>query len=170
MSSIQRSTRECSVSRLNPRLRKAFQEYSQTHPSVDLGADSNLCCETCTEREGRSRLAAWLEGNPDTTDFLGLILTERSLLWARVGNQSGTIVIGANLTEIRVRPYASRLSKESGLELAGYVGDRKKHVKGKLALGPEPAAKKFVDEVILAVEKANPPPKKREIPWLKWIR
>jgi hypothetical protein len=170
MKGNQQYTRDCSADQFDPRLRRVFQEYFRSHQLGELSAENLVCCETRTERSARGKFAAWLEGNPDTTDYLGLVLTDRSLIWVRVGDQSAAIVTGANLNEIRVRSYASRLSKESGLEIAGLIGDRKAHVKGKLALGPEPAAKKFIDEVIGAVEKANPPPKRREIPWLKWIR
>ena len=168
MTAVRRTTWECSVNQLTPKLIRAFQDYFQAHTLGDLVLEALLCCETLTERIDRSRLAAWLDGYPDTTEYLGLILTEQWLLWARAGDRSKTIVIGANLKEIRARAYTSRFSKESGLELGGLVGDRKERVHGKLALGPEEAARKFVDEVIQSVEKANPPPKQKEIPWLKW--
>lgn len=170
MSETIRTTRECSVNQLNPNLLHALEGYFQTHKLGNLAAEALLSCETFTERKDRGKLAAWLEGNPDTTDYLGLILTAQWLLWARSGDRSGTIVAGANLKDIRVKAYASRLTKDTGLEISGYIGDSKGRVRGNLALGQEPAARKFCEEAIKSIEKANPSPKKRTIPWLTWGR
>lgn len=160
MSGIKRTTRECSVSQLNPRLLQAFQEYFHEHKLGDPASETILCCETFTERKSRGKLAAWLDGNPDSTDYLGLILTEQWLLWARSGDRSGTIVIGANLKEIRIKSYPSRPMEETELQISGNVADSKGRVWGNLALGPEPAARKFCEQALQAMEKANPPSKK----------
>ena len=167
MSGTIRTTRECSVERLDPRLLRAFQDYVQMHRLGDLRREALLCCETLTERSGRSRLAAWLEGNPDEKDFLGLVLTEQHLFWARTGKRSGTVAAGGQLKDIRVNRYSSRFPKESGLEISGFVLGSKDWVRGKLALGPEPAAVRFCEQACEASEKHQPPAKKFRIPWLK---
>jgi hypothetical protein len=165
MAIIERSTRESSIRNLNPKLLKVFTEYFQAHKLGDLETETRLCCETVTRRETLGRLAGWLDGNPDSSDVLGLILTEQYLFWARVGDRSGTIIAGADLKFIRVQMYSSRLAKETGLEISGHVGGTGDRVNGRLALGPEPAAVTFCEQVIEAVKKARPP-RKSIIPWL----
>jgi hypothetical protein len=167
MTAIRRTTRVSSLPELNSKLRQAFEEYFQARRLGDLIHEIVLSCETVTDRTDLGRIATWLSGSPDTTDVLGLILTGQHLLWARIGEKSGTVVAGAALRNIRAKMYSDRFSKEQGLEISGYIGDAGERVTGRLALGPEPAAKQFVDAVIAAVKKANPPPKDRIIPWLK---
>jgi hypothetical protein len=168
MISYRRTTRECSVSQLDPRLLQAFGEYFSKHELGDPTAVTLMCCETFSEKENPGMLDTLLSGNPDSTDYLGLILTEQWLLWARSGDHSGTKAFGANLTDIKVKRYKSRLTKESGLQIAGYLCDYKDRVRGNLAMGPEDAARKFCEEAGKAVEKVAPPPKKGLIPWLDW--
>ncbi len=168
MGGIERTTRICSVNQMNPKLLRVFKDFFQEHKLGDLAQEAVLCCETLTDREELSGLAAWLDGSPDTTDYLGMILTGQSLLWARTGDRFGMVITMANLKDMSARPYTTRFSKEFGMELDALVGEKKKRANGRLALGTQEDAQKFVDEVVQAVTRANPPPKKREIPWLKW--
>jgi hypothetical protein len=166
MFGYRRTTRECSVSQLEPRLLTAFQEYFLGHKFGDLKEETLLCCETFSEKDNPSRLEVLLSGNPDSSDYLGMILTEQWLLWARTGGRSGTKAFAANLKDIKINQYSSRLTHETGLHLDGYLCDVKERVWGNLALGPEDAARKFCEETRKATEKFNPPAKKRTIPWL----
>jgi hypothetical protein len=166
MATIERTTRETSIRNLNPKLLKGLQEYFQANKLGALDSEALLVCETITERTGFGRLAAWLDGSPDSAEVLGLVLTPQYLVWARSGDHTKTIVIGADLKQIRVWQYASRITKETGLVISGFVGINADRVRGKLALGPEPAAIKFCEQAIEAVKKAKPP-RKLVIPWLK---
>jgi hypothetical protein len=170
MFGYRRTTRECSVRQLNPRLLQAFQDYFLEHRFGDLVEEALLCCETFSEKENPSRIEAWLSGNPDSSDTLGMILTQQWLLWARTGGRSGTKAFGANLKDIKVNQYSSLLTHETGLHIDGYLCDIKDHVWGNLALGPEEAARKFCEEARKAVEKVNPTVKKRTIPWFDWLK
>jgi hypothetical protein len=169
MSGIILTTRISSWSGLNPGLQRVFRGYFESHGLGDPAAGNFLCCEIRTDRTGLSKLTAFLDGNPAAVEYLGIILTDQFLIWARSGEQCHPIVVGADLREIRVRPYTLLFSKESGLELSGLVGDKKAGIRGKFALSPEPAAQQFIDAVVHAVGKANPPSAKKEIPWLKWL-
>jgi hypothetical protein len=55
--------------------------------------------------------------------------------------------------------------KDSGLEIVGYIGDSDSRVRGHIAMGTEPAAKKLSETVREATLKENPPQKGR----LKWL-
>jgi hypothetical protein len=169
MNGILLTTRKSSWSGLNPGLQRVFRGYFESHGLENPAAGNFLCCETRTDRSGLGSLAAFLDGNPPAVEHLGIMLTDKSLIWARAREPYPPIAVGADLKEIRVRPYTSLLSKESGLELSGLVGDKKAGIRGRFALGPEPAAMEFIDAVIQAVGKANPPAPKKEIPWLKWF-
>ena len=166
MFGYRRATRECSVNQLNPELLQSFRDYFIQHKFGDLTEETLLCCETFSEKENQSKIEALLSGNPDSSDYLGMILTEEWLLWARTGSRSGTKAFGANLKDIRVKQYSSRLTHETGLNIDGYLCDFKERVWGNLAMGPEDAERKFCEEVQKAVEKINPPAKKRTLPWL----
>jgi hypothetical protein len=168
MFTYRRTTRECSVNQLNPKLLTAIQDYFSEHKFGDLVEETRLCIETFSEKENPGSMDTFLSGNPDSSDYLGLILTEQWLLWARAGDRSGTKVFGASLMDLKVKSYRSRFSNESGLHIKGYLCDFKDRVAGNLALGPEEAARKFCEEAGKAVEKVAPPPKKGIIPWLDW--
>jgi hypothetical protein len=165
MGTIERSTHITSIRQLNPKLLKGLQEYFEANTLGALDSEALLVCETVTERTGFGRLAEWLDGSPDSIEVLGLVLTPHYLLWARNGDRSKTIVVGADLKQIRARKYSSRFPKETGLEILGFVGATADRVRGRLALGPEEAAQQFVDGVIGAIKKAKPP-RKSIIPWL----
>jgi hypothetical protein len=170
MTGIHRTTRECTLDSLNPVLLRAFQDYFQRRKLGALKSETCRCCETVTDRSDRSGWINRLEGSPPV-DYLGLILTEQRLLWARAGGASASIVMDAQLKDIVARPYAARLYKEAGLEIAGNVGEQRDVMRGKFALGGEPAAKDFIEAVVLAVNAAAPPPKSlRDIPWLSFLR
>jgi hypothetical protein len=163
MPGFKRATRECSVSELNPRLLEAFEEYFSKHKYGDLTEAMLMCCETFSEKEKAGILDTLLTGNPGSTGFLGLILTDRRLLWARTGDRSKPTVFGADLNYIQVKAYSSRITKETELQISGYIGDSKEHIQGNLAMGPEEAARKFCEETLKAVEKINPPAKKKSL-------
>jgi len=168
MFGYRRTTRECSVSQLNPRLLQALQDYFLEHKFGDLKEETLLCCETFSEKENPSRIEALLSGNPDSSDYLGMILTEEWLLWARTAGRSAAKAFGANLKDIKVKQYRSRLTQETGLHIDGYLCDFKEHVWGNLAMGPEEATRKFCEATREAVEKVNPP-RKRKIPWFDFL-
>ena len=166
MSDYRRITRECSLGQLRPELLHAVREYFQQHRLGDLETESLACCETISEKKGIGRLASLLGDDPDTIAYTGILLTSQWLIWARSGDQSGTVVTGANLKEIRVKMFTSRLSKDTGMEIAGYIGESKGRVRGYLGMGPELAAQKFCEQVQQAIIKLNPPVKRRLPRWL----
>jgi hypothetical protein len=166
MSNYDRTTRECAVSQLRPELRQAIWKYFQEHKWGDPEAEVVMCCETTSERKSAGKLASLMNDDPDAIVHTGMLLTSQWLIWARRGDQSGMIVTAANLKDIRVKAFASRLTKDTGLEVSGYIGDSKGRIRGYLGMGPELAAQKFCDLVQQAILKANPPTKKRLPRWL----
>jgi hypothetical protein len=167
MSSYHRATRECTLRQLRPELFQAIREYFQEHRLGDLETEPLACCETTSEKKAIGRLASLLGEDPNTIVYTGVLLTSQWLIWARSGDQSGTVVTGANLKEIRVKPFASGFSKDTGLEVVGYIGDSKGRVRGYLGMGPELAAQKFCEQVQQAIVKINPPVR-RGLP--RWLR
>jgi hypothetical protein len=167
MSEYIRTTRECSVSQLHPELLHAIGNYFQEHKLGALEAETLLCCETLSKKKSTSKLASWLSGNLDTTIYTGMLLTSQWLIWVHYGDQSGTRLNAANLEEIRAEFYTSPLTKDAGLEIFGYIGDVKNRVRGYIAMGADPAAQKFCDEVTQAINKVNPPPAKKGL--FRWL-
>jgi hypothetical protein len=167
MNNTIRTTRMCPVTQLHPLLLQTFEEYFQSHHLGDPATETLLCCETLTRKENEDKLATWLGGDPDTTQYLGLILTEDRLLWARSGNQSKIIMIGAYLRDIRLQIFVSRSGDLFELRLSGIVGDSKDRVKGNLVLGAGPDAQKFCEQAKKASDEARPPSKGLRFPWAR---
>ena len=155
------TTRECSASRIHPSLYQAVREYFQTHQVGDLDAETLLCCETTSEKQNPGKLASFLDGNPDLTIHLAIILTAEWLIWARSGDRSGALVTGTKLKLIRVKAFVAKRTKNMQLDVSGFMVDSKEYVRGNLEMGPEVAAQKFCEAVVKAVLNANPPEKRK---------
>jgi hypothetical protein len=166
MSNYQRSTRECPVTQLNPELLRAMREYFQTHNLGELETEVLACCETVSEKKAGSGLSNWLEPGLEATIFTAIVLTARSLVWARTHEKTGSLVVGADLVNIRAKAHYSFFSKDLGLEVTGLVENSKSNIHGIIGLGPEPAAQKFCDEVTQAIEKINPAPVRKFPRWM----
>ncbi len=166
MSEYIRTTRECSVKQLRPELLQAIQDYFFEHRLGSLEAETLMCCETISRKKSAGKMAAWLSGASDTTVYTGMLLTSEWLIWIHSGDQSGMLLNAANLKQIRAEFYTSPLTKDTGLEIAGYIGDAKSRIRGYIGMGAEPAARKFCEEVIQAINKINPPTKKGLFRWL----
>jgi hypothetical protein len=166
MSDYHRTTKECSLGQLRPELLRAIREYFHEHRLGDLETEPLACCETTSEKKSIGRLASFLGDDPDTIAYTGVLLTSQWLIWARSGDQSGTVVNAANLKEIQVKAFASKLSKDTGLEIVGYIGKSKGRVRGYLAMGPELAAQTFCEQVQQAISKVKPPVRRGFPRWL----
>lgn len=166
MSDYIRTTRECSVSQFHPELRQAIWSYFQEHKLGALEAETIMCCETISTRKSAGKMVSWLSGKSDTTINTGMLLTSEWLIWVHHGDQSGTLLNAANLKEIRAEFYTSPLTKDAGLEIVGYIGDAKNHVRGYVGMGADLAAQKFCEQVKQAIARVNPPTKKGLFKWL----
>lgn len=166
MSDYDRTTRECTVSQLRPELFQAVRKFFQEHRLGDVETETLMCCETISKKKSAGRLGSLLNDELDTTVYTGMLLTSQWLIWVRSGDQSGTLLNAANLTEIQVKAHTSLLTKDTGLEISGHVEDSKGRVKGYVGMGSELAAQKFCEQVQQAITKVNPPAKKGLPKWL----
>jgi hypothetical protein len=170
MSNYNRTTRECSVSQLHPELRQAVQSYFQEHNLGDPETESLMCCETISEKKNVSKLVSWLGGGSDATIHTGILFTSEWLIWARRGDQSGTVLNAASLKEIQVRAYESVITKETGLEIYGKIGASKGIVRGFVGVGEDLVAQKFIETVVNKINELNPPTKKEKKGFLaRWL-
>jgi hypothetical protein len=167
MSDYNRTTRECAVNQLHPELRQAIRSYFKEHELGELETETQICCETISERKEFGRFVSMFKGDLDATIHTGMILTSEWLIWARSGEKSGTVLNAANLKEIQVRAYQSIFTRDAGLEIIGYIGAASGSVRGYIGMGADPSAQKFCEEVEKAVTKLKPPPAKRNLP--KWL-
>jgi len=127
----------------------------------NLDTETLACCETISQVQNPGKLASFLDGNPDSTIHLAILLTAEWLIWARHGDRSGTLVTGTKLKLIRVKAFVAKHSKDMQLEVSGFMADSKEYVRGNLEMGPEVAAQKFCEVVVKAVLSANPPEKRK---------
>jgi hypothetical protein len=166
MSEYIRTTRECSVSQFRPELLQVIRTYFQEHKLGEPEAEAVICCETISRKKSTGKMVSWLNGTSDTTIYTGMLLTSQWLIWVHHGDQSGSRVNAADLTEIRAKFYTAPLTKDAGLEVIGYIGDIRGRVRGYVGMGTDPAAQKFCDEVTQAIAKVKPPAKKGLFGWL----
>jgi len=167
MSDYNRTTRECSVNQLHPELRQAILRYFEEHELGDMEIETLLCCETISEKKNFGRLVSLLKDELDTTIHTGMVLTPQQLIWVRKGEQSDTVLSAANLKDIQVRAYTSILTRDTGMEILGYIGDSKGKVRGYVGMGEEVAAQNFCEEVTQAISSMQPPPPEKKLP--KWL-
>jgi hypothetical protein len=166
MSEYNRFTRECTLGQLRPELRQAIRAFFKEHELDEQSAGILACYETTSEKKSTGKLVAWLNDQSDTTVHLGMLLTPDWLIWARSGDRSGTRLNAANLKEIRVKVYSSRLTQDAGLEVSGYISSSKGRVKGYIGMESEAVAQKFCDQVKQAIDKVNPPSARKMPRWL----
>ena len=159
MADYNRYTRECSFGQFRPELMQAMRAYIENQKLVGIETDILMCCETTSEKktsDGNRGLLAFLgEDDPDTIVYTGMFVTPQWLVWARIGDKSGTLVTSAHLRNVKVKPFSSRLTEDTGLEVSGFIGDAPGRVKGYIGMGPEEAARKFCEEVVQAAEKVR---------------
>ena len=166
MSDYNRTTRECPVSQLHPEILRAFQSYFQEHNLGDLETETLLCCETISTKKEFSGLASMLKNELETSIRIGMILTSKQLIWVRKGDQSDARLTAADLNFIQVRAYTSFFTKDTGLEVFGYIGDSNTNVRGYIGMGSEPAAQKFCEEVRKAIIIKNPELQRKFPKWM----
>jgi hypothetical protein len=167
MSNYLRSTRECAVAQLRPELRRAIEEYFQENVPDEAETEAVLCCETVSEKKEPGWLESLLGEQVESPIYLATLLTATHLIWVRSGPQTGTSLTTANLAFIRVKAYSGLLIQDTGLEIAGLIGDSKsKIMRGHLGLGPEPAAQKFLEATQAAIAKINPESTRK---WPSWM-
>jgi hypothetical protein len=167
MSDYNRITRECTISQLQPELLQAVQSYFHEHRLGDAESETRKCCETISTKKDFGRLASMLKGKLDRTIHIGMLLTAQQLIWVRKGDRSGIQLTAANLKEIQVRAYTSILTKDTGLEIFGYIGDSNSNVRGYIGMGAELASQNFCEEVRKAIAAMAPLPEKKNLP--RWL-
>jgi len=155
MSNYHRATSHCLPAQLRPALRQAIQVYVEQHAVGSL-EDCLMCCQTVSTKAPAGWLAAVLSGERDLEYITALLITPQWLIWARHGDQTGSAVSGARLKDIQVRPVKALLSGDAGLEINGYIEGFAGQMRGTIALGPEPAAREFLDAAAKAVSQAHP--------------
>lgn len=165
MSHYNRTTRECPVSLLHSELLRAVRNYFQEHELGDLEAETLFCCETISTKKSANRLVSWLNDGIDTTVHSGILFTSQWLIWVRSGDKSGIQLASADLKQISVRVHTSILTRDTGLEVSGYIEDSKGTMRGFIGMESDLVAQKFFDEVNQAIIKVNPPAPKKLSRW-----
>jgi hypothetical protein len=165
MIGLTHTTRECTLGELDAGLLQAIRTWFQAQGLGDPETEVRMCCETLASRQNTNRLAEFLNGRSDSTVHLGILLTKDTLIWARHGDVTGTVVNGTRLGGLHLKVLITRKTNNMQLEVTGKIVGSKDFVRGNLELGPEPAAQKFCQEVELAVKEINPPPKKGRLKW-----
>ncbi len=159
MADYNRYTRECSFSELRPEMIQAMHDHFEKEKLVGIETNNLMSCETTSERKnpngGKSVLAFLGDDDPDTSVYAAMFVTPECLVWGRMGDKSGALVTSADFRNVKVRPFVSRFSDDTGLEVVGFIEDSPGRVKGYIGMGPEEAARKFCDVAVEAAEKVR---------------
>jgi len=156
LNNYKRNTRACTLEELQPTLQQALRAYFSEHELTGIEAQILMCCETRSERQNTSALATLLGEDPDQVYYLAAFVTPEWLVWARSGDHTKTTVVAAKLKEIHVKPAAFLLSKDTGLNIEGFVDGSFSKIHGYICLGPEPVAEEFCQAAEQAVKAVNP--------------
>jgi hypothetical protein len=167
MSKAIRTTRECSIDQLDPRLFHSLREYFHTHALGELSEHTFRCCETVTTHETMSALESWSTGNAEATNYLATLLTGNWFFWIRTISPTETVINAADLIAIHVDTMISSRTGEVEIKISGVLAGAKNQTNGKLILGPDPAAKIFTEALLEAAHIARPQVKRKFLPWLK---
>jgi hypothetical protein len=166
MSDYTRSTIECTVNQLRPELRRAIDEYFQKNTLGELESETLLCCETVSEKKEPGWLASLLGDKDEPLIYTAMLLTPTHLIWARGNQQTSINVNAADLRFIRVKPFSSLFTTDTGLEISGLLGNTKGVAMGYIGMGSESITQKFCDEVRQAISKVNPSSTSK---WPTWM-
>ncbi len=167
MSDYRRTTRECSVAQLQSDLARAIQDYAQRQQWGNLEAEIVMCCETTSEIIITNRLDALLNNDVDAITTLALIVTPQRLIWAHSGERAGTAAASAQYKDMRLKIFTPKHTQDIAVDVFGRMDGTREKAGGRLTLGPGPAAQKFCEEVMRAINNLNPP--SIEKPRRKWF-
>ena len=149
-----RTTRECSLARLNPKWSAAMRAYIEKNELGDLEGSTLLCCETISTRQKKG-----LFGSKAEVIITAALCTSKWLVFASGKENEIPAVLSARLRDIRALDYEKsdlyKLMQDSGLDITGLQTDTPEQGSIFIGLGPEPAAQKFRTVLKEAIEKTN---------------
>lgn len=150
MGDYNRSTKECTLQTMHPRLATAIRIFCETKELGDIEQAAIVCIETTNQKKKDGLL-----GGAAQVQSVGAVLTPTFLVWAISEAKGGTSVIAAKLREIEAREYKSDRLPDTGLDIFGFINDAPERVSVFIGLGSEPAAQRFSEAVRLAVAQAK---------------
>lgn len=166
MPDYRRATRACPFDQLQPELANAIRDHLQAQNLSSLIDEALLCCETTSDQIGTSWLDALPGGDPDTISYLALILTPQRLIWARHGDRSAATVASAPLSDLFVKVFRPRNTRDFGLQVNVRMAGTRSRVTGQLLLGSEPAAERFCQELGRVMHIPTTPENRS---WRRWL-
>jgi hypothetical protein len=167
MSSCERTTRECAVGQIPPEPLRAIRDFFIDLELGDPERETLACCETITERTNVSRLLTLLEGEQDTRAHTWMLLTSNWLIWVRRGDQTGMVSNAVDLKQVKIKEFKTIFSRDTGLEIYGYIGESKDRIRGYIGMGTEPVAREFLEQTVKTVADLKPASRKRG--WFRWF-
>ena len=137
-----RSTREATLSNLNPALSAAMRTHIQKQSLGNIDSSILNCCETSSTKQKKGLFG----GKPEVI-LTGILLTPQWLIWAAGKANEAPGVLSARLGDIHVQDYETsdlyKLMADTGLTISGLRTDGIALGSAFIGLGPEPAALKF---------------------------
>jgi hypothetical protein len=148
-----RSTREVSLSSLDPALLSVIQSHVEKYELGDFHTSVLMCCETTSTKQKQGLL-----GGKTETILAGVILTAQWLIWATRKDNDSPSVVSARLRDIQVQDYEKsemhKLIQDTGINLSGLRTDAMDVGSTFIGLGTEAAADKFRAILKEAIAKA----------------
>ena len=153
MSDWKRKTTERSFDGLRPELAGAIRQHIEQYNLGDILSDALMCIQTDSEKVKKG-----LFGGAEVV-YTGAVITPRWLLWAVSGTKTQAAVLSALLLDIVVQDYAqtpfAKMVPDSGLNVSGKFTDVSENGSAFIGLDESPAARRFKETVIDAVQIAK---------------
>ena len=153
MSDWKRKTTEGSFDGLRPELAGAIRQHIEQYNLGDILSDALMCIQTDSEKVKKG-----LFGGAEVV-YTGAVITPRWLLWAVSGTKTQAAVLSALLLDIVVQDYAqttfAKMVPDSGLNVSGKFTDVSENGSAFIGLDESPAARRFKETVIDAVQIAK---------------
>ncbi len=159
MGDWKRTTRECSLNDFPPEVTAAITKHIEQYNLGPILSDAMMCIETKNEK-----IKKGLFGGAELV-VTDLALTPRWLVWVVKDGKGVASAISTRLADIVVTDYAkskmAQLNLDTGVEVTGEFTSMANNIPSEqrgsifIGLGSEPAAKKFQEKLIKAVQDAQ---------------
>lgn len=153
MTDNRRITRECAMKDLDQALLAAMHAHIAEYQLGSIEANIQMCCETASVQKKKS-----VFGGSETA-ILGLVLTDKWLIWAETIAGKHTSAGSANLKQIEMRDYEEtamfNIIPDSGINITGRYSDSKQTGQLFVGLDTGPAGRNFRELLRKAIKNSK---------------
>jgi len=153
MSDWKRTTREIPFEGLLPDMVSAVNAHIELYNLGPILSDALMCIQTDSNKNKKG----WFGKAEQASQ--GVILTPHWLVWVVMNKNTSAAVLSAQLTNVTVQDYAqtpfAKMVPDSGIHVNGMFTGVPENASAFIGLDDDPAANKFKETAIRAVQNAK---------------